>query len=448
MTKYPKIVLCRARLMKENIGLASMLMPLPLIEDDTLPTMATDGTCIRYNPSFVEEHSSEQIQGVLIHEACHVLFEHPLRKGKRNHKLWNVACDYAINNYLIYDTDIDLVEGGMWDIKYRGMSAEKIYSILDEDEKSFKKAIDQMNNQRNFDKANNDQSSSPDTDEDNTADDQDNSKSSNNEEEKNPGDKYDQIPESIGEVFTPVDENGKELSHVKMQEISEEIKRNVRMADKYCSMDGTAGLTESIKGDQLSKIRWNDHLRESLTSIFKTETSWKSLNRRHQFRGIHLPARNVAGKGGIVAIANDTSASVTSQELEYYASESQKILEDCGIEKVYVCYCDSTVRKNDKGEWWDIYDLTAGDTLNFEPRGRGGTRFEPVFNLLADYTEQLDEIQALIYFTDGYANISQDYEPDFPVFWGISSNLETKALREYIPFGELIRIDNEDCYRD
>ncbi len=404
MTKYPKIVLCRARLMKENIGLASMLMPLPLIEDDTLPTMATDGTCIRYNPSFVEEHSSEQIQGVLIHEACHVLFEHPLRKGKRNHKLWNVACDYAINNYLIYDTDIDLVEGGMWDIKYR--------------------------------------------DEDNTADDQDNSKSSNNEEEKNTGDKYDQIPESIGEVFTPIDENGKELSHVKMQEISEEIKRNVHMADKYCSMDGTAGLTESIKGDQLSKIRWNDHLRESLTSIFKTETSWKSLNRRHQFRGIHLPARNVAGKGGIVAIANDTSGSVTSQELEYYASESQKILEDCGIEKVYVCYCDSTVRKNDKGEWWDIYDLTAGDTLNFEPRGRGGTRFEPVFNLLADYTEQLDEIQALIYFTDGYATISQDYEPDFPVFWGISSNLETKALREYIPFGELIKIDNEDCYRD
>ena len=129
--------------MRGNVGIASMLLPLPFVKSDC-ETMATDGKSIFYNPKFVDDHTDEEIEGVLIHEACHVIWEHPLRKGNRNHKLWNVACDYAINNYLLYDLKMELPDGGVWDRDYHKMSAEQVYHILDTDDDALDKAKKQM----------------------------------------------------------------------------------------------------------------------------------------------------------------------------------------------------------------------------------------------------------------------------------------------------------------
>ena len=93
------IVKARAKLMKGNVGMASMLLHLDLIEVDEskCDTMATDGKVIYYFPPFVLGLSEAELQGVLVHEAFHVVYEHPLRRGKRHPKVWNIACDYVIN---------------------------------------------------------------------------------------------------------------------------------------------------------------------------------------------------------------------------------------------------------------------------------------------------------------------------------------------------------------
>ena len=102
---HEKMIKARSKLMKGQLGMASMLLHLDLVEvsADQCSTMATDGKRIIYNPQFVLDIEEIEVQSVLVHEALHVVWEHPLRRGKRHHKVWNIACDYAINGFLVYD---------------------------------------------------------------------------------------------------------------------------------------------------------------------------------------------------------------------------------------------------------------------------------------------------------------------------------------------------------
>ena len=62
------------KLMNSESGLASILLSLPLEEDSSFDTMATNGEVIKYNPDFVLGLPMEEIKGVLIHEALHVVW--------------------------------------------------------------------------------------------------------------------------------------------------------------------------------------------------------------------------------------------------------------------------------------------------------------------------------------------------------------------------------------
>jgi len=66
----------------------------------SLPTMATDGCRIVYNPTFVDQLKSAELEGVLAHEVLHCALGHQCRRGGRDPGLWNEAADLAINPIL------------------------------------------------------------------------------------------------------------------------------------------------------------------------------------------------------------------------------------------------------------------------------------------------------------------------------------------------------------
>jgi len=438
---HDRLIKSRSKLMKGHVGMASMLLHLDLIEvsSSQCGTMATDGKRIIYNPDFVLEIEEDELRSVLIHEALHVVYEHPLRRGKRHPKVWNISCDYAINGLLIYDLGMELPEGGLWSREYQGKSSEAIYSELMKSEESLQEAIDSMGEGN-----------------------EGNSETEGGQDEQSNTGKYfapsdvktgeqvgeidlDSIPMPTGEVWDAQDE-GKPLSDSAITELKGEIQRAVSLADKLEKAMGTEGTSSmSNRIDQLKdvKVNWKDELNDFLQSSVANENSWARLNRRHSWRGINLPSKAKSPQGGELAVAIDTSGSVSQYELNMFATEIQAMAEDCGLEKIRVCYCDTTVRKNEQGEWWDIYELDQGDELVLKVRGGGGTRFDPPFNLFNDYSNDVEDVQAFIYFTDGWGDVSADVEPSIPVIWCVT---EESYYAERLPFGEVIYVDTSTLY--
>jgi|TARA_R100000455_G_scaffold28279_1_gene17748 predicted metal-dependent peptidase len=460
MTNYtPLELVIRARAsVNRDLGMASMLLPLKLIEDETKPTMATDGRKIYYSPDYVQRISHEEIQTVLVHEALHVRLEHHLRMGNRNHELWNIACDYVINGYLVDVLNMPLPEGGLYDPRFKGMSAEKVYAILDDE-------LDQeqdQNDESNSNQSGNDSDSDSDSDKATEDEQQSTGKYSSEDGTQKTANKpnkskYDNLPVSMGEIIKPTHDDGTELSKSELQEMADTLRQDVVMGQKLDKSYGGVG-SKSILGGisdivRASEVRWSDILRDHLLSSDDDEHTWSKPNRRHAWRDVYLPSQKRSENGGQLAVAIDSSASVTQTEANYMAKEVKAIAEELNLDKVRVCYCDTRVQKNSDGEWWDVFDLSCGDEIEFELRGFGGTQFDPVMQLVNEDTDDIDEVQALIYFTDGDCYVSPELEPNLPVYWGITQKYYFKdgapidSLRRDIPFGELIYVNAEEAYR-
>ena len=67
---------------------------------------------------------------VLAHEYLHAALCHEQRLGKRDPELWNVACDYVINQWL-RDMEVgQMPEGLLYDPELNNLPAESIYDLL------------------------------------------------------------------------------------------------------------------------------------------------------------------------------------------------------------------------------------------------------------------------------------------------------------------------------
>jgi len=445
------LVKARSKLMKSDIGMATMLLHLNLVEVDesVCSTMATDGKRIIYCPTFVLDQTELELQGVMVHEALHCVWEHPLRKGSKHHKVWNIACDYAINGFLKFDLNYELPDGGLWDRDYQGKSAESIYRELLGNEEALQEAINDIT-QGKGDCSDNGSGGSEgeeeSSDESNISDTGQLSSPECKTGEKVGDIDLDSIPLPVGEVWEPQSDEGEPLSEQELDELKTELQRSVSLADKLekaMSQDGTSSMSSRVDAMKQVSVDWKDELKDFLESNTCTDNSWSRLNKRHQWRGINLPSKAKSPQGGELAIAIDTSGSVSQYELNMFATEIQAMAEDCGLEKIRVCYCDTTVRKNADGEWWDTYELDQGDDLELRVRGGGGTKFDPPFELFNDYSDDVSEVQAFVYFTDGYGYVSPEVEPNVPVLWCVT---EESIYSNDLKFGEKIYVDVSSFY--
>ena len=143
-------------------GILAMLLRLEVSYN--MPTAGTDGEGFFYNPYFVKSLSEEEQNWLVVHEVMHAALKHIWRRGSRNPRKWNVACDYAIHSIMyqfvndsgksehksklkmpqvkIYNTKTKQYENknnGLYDPKYDNMSADEIYDLLPDSKNKKKK---------------------------------------------------------------------------------------------------------------------------------------------------------------------------------------------------------------------------------------------------------------------------------------------------------------------
>ena len=96
-------------------------------------TAATDGKTIYVNPEFMSGLSEEEQVFVFAHEVCHIALNHILRSKGKDPRLWNIATDAVINQFLKKD-GLPMVEGGVDIADALKYNAEELYNKLLEEQ--------------------------------------------------------------------------------------------------------------------------------------------------------------------------------------------------------------------------------------------------------------------------------------------------------------------------
>ena len=355
MDAETKMARARTRLVLDNPFFGSLALGLNVHRDDSQDTMCTDGTYIKWNGDFVDQHSDKEIVGVVAHEVLHVAFKHMLRRDKRDPERWNIACDYAINHILL-DGGFELPDGALIDEQYKGMGAERIYDQL---------------------------SSEPD--------------------------KQGQTACSWGGVADATDDKGEALSPSQAKQLEAGIDQKVMLAAAGAKSVGKlpSAIAELVEQMRRSKVDWRDVFCRFIGGDQPDDYTFRKPNKQvWHTQGVYMPSIDKIGVGDVV-VAIDTSGSVSSAELQQFLGELYNITEDHKPRSVTVITCDAKVQSVTRYEQGDIID-------SIECKGRGGTRVEPVFSYIRENELPVDN---MVYLTDMGIWDFPDNTPDYPVLW-------------------------------
>ncbi len=325
----------RAKLIMDQPFFGTLCMRLRPIETTKLPSGATDGVRLLYNPNWFLKLTQFERVGFLAHEVMHCVLLHMLRRQKREHFKWNIACDHAINLGL-KDVGFNLPPGGVWDEKYRDMSAEHIYTILPPSPEGKEGEID---------------------------------------------------PGGCGGVLDHPDAAKGQPTPKVETEWQVAVNSAIQEAKNRGKMPGNI---ETIIEDIINPIvDWRTVLARFLRATDKSDYSWTRFNKRLISQGLYLPGLYSPALGEISIIV-DTSGSVSDDELTVFSSETSAILQELNPSAVNFVQCDAEVHSN--------VTYTREDLpLKYEYQGRGGTSFVPAIEFVE---ENYPLTTACIYFTD------------------------------------------------
>lgn len=387
-----RIQKARTALLLDHPFFGSLLYRLKDRESRAIKTMATDGVSLLWNPEFVETLNAATLAGTLAHEVMHPALHHHLRRSGRDPKRWNIACDYAINPLLV-DAGLSLPEGVLLENRFRGMSAEQIYNLLESEEDS-----------------------DPDSDSDQPA-------SAPHETNGSPAGNESGDPSAhetdggIGQVLdAPLESDDSPTQQEQAREWEIAVKQAITVAQQAGKVP--AGLDRTMEGAGEAAVNWRELLRGLWSETIAADYSWMRPNRRHVWTGLYLPGVVREGVGEIV-IAVDCSGSISGRQLRLFEAEARSILEGQRPERVYVLYFDAVVQK--------VETYEAGQPISLNPVGGGGTEFGPCF----EWVEERGIMpQTMVFLTDLYGSFPQS-SPSYPVLWASTG-------RRQAPFGEVI----------
>jgi predicted metal-dependent peptidase len=395
-----RIQKARTTLLLDHPFFGSLLFRLGGRASNSIQTMATDGVSLIYNPALVETLNAAELAGVLAHEVMHPALQHHTRRGDRDQNRWNMACDYAINPLLL-DAGLTLPKDVLIDHRFRGMSAERIYNLIEEHQ-----------------------------DQDSTKGERENQEgaSSGREGGKQPNNSSADAeltapttPGGVGQVLDAPEPDGDDGETVAEQ--AREWKIAVEQAENVAKLAGKlpAGVTRSLEQSEAAGVDWRELLRRAWSETVPSDYSWMPPNRRHIWAGIYLPGVRSDGTGEI-AIAVDCSGSINARQLGLFEAEIRSILEGQRPSRVHVLYFDTEVHEA------EVYQ--AGELISLTPVGRGGTNFAPCFRWL---DERGIVPQTLVFLTDLCGAFPKE-APRYPVLWASTES-------HVAPFGQVIPME-------
>lgn len=336
--------------------------------DESIPTMATDGTFIIYNKDFVENMTQGELNFVFIHEIYHVILLHMFRRGARNPVIWNLACDYVVNANIL--ADIKSLRSSGLDIEFYHTA------LIREDSDDTKKTAEQV---------------------------------------------YDELLEEVSEAVAMDMLNNSGTSQDLVDNYSSTEEQNskaalVEAAEFAKSYGNTSDNVKRIIDDvTLNKLRWDQLLKRWLSLRESDDTSFDSPNRHYLPHGVLIPDTyldETLPEGVIFAI--DTSGSISTDQLSKFKAMARHAVEQYDVEGKLL-YWDTSVQA--------VADMMDNRIEDIPPSGGGGTNPLCVFDFIK--TRKMNP-SAVVILTDGYfATVTQRFNN---VIWVICEDGVTDSI--------------------
>jgi predicted metal-dependent peptidase len=405
-----RILHARIQLLLSQPFFGSLCLRLQMQEGE-VPTMATDGRRIVYNPEFALKLSAPELEAVLAHEVMHCALGHHCRRGGRDARRWNQAADLAINPLLI-DNGFRLPAGALLDSAFFGMSAEEIYAELKRKEDGGREGAGEGAASSIPGKGKSDPA--PQAHRGPTGDSSAAAAAAETNSTTGQG--------RFGEVVDAVDDNGQRASEAEKLEQQRAWSVAAEQAQRSAAACGRkpAALERPLQQSRSAALDWRAILRDFIAAQAPRDYRWSPPNRRYVAAGLYLPSVEKSGVGEIV-VAIDTSGSIRSDELGRFVAELAAIAEEVQPERVHVVCADAAVQA--------AYEFAAGEPITIEAAGGGGTDFRPVFR----WVEEKGIAPAcLIYLTDLLCRRFPT-GVEYPVLWVTNS-------KRTAPLGETLRM--------
>lgn len=330
-------------------NLATRLRMVDCTDDPIINTAATDGRHFYYDTNFVDKLNPKQTEFLFCHEVLHNVFDHLTRRTDRDPQIWNIACDYAINQILVDDRIGERINQVkiFQDNKYRGKSAEEIYDIIHE-----KYDLQQLQ----------------------------------------------QLGELLDQHLDPEkDGNGKNrpsYSKEELRKIRDEMKEAMISAAQSAGAGNIpAGVRRLIQELTEPKINWRELLKQQIQSTIRNDYTWMRPSRKGWHTGAILPGMNFDQQIDI-CVSIDMSGSISNEMARDFLSEIKGIMDSFKEFNLRLWTFDTQV--------YNPVEITSDNIQDFEsyePKGGGGTDFDVNWTYMKD--EQIVP-KKFIMFTDGY----------------------------------------------
>lgn len=320
--------------------LGPLMCSLEFIWSTDVPTAATNGLAIKWNPYYFHFLSPAGRRSILVHELWHVGLMHMLRRGTRNPEVWNYACDTVLDNMM--DLEGYLIDGTLFPpelfppgsetfknhVKYGTMAAEEIYDDM--------------------------------------------AKSSS--------------PPPAGGMGMDLIEPSTGDSSVQHQVINAVV--SAVHAAKLAGAGNIPGSIETTLSKFLQpKIDWNKALYNFFNELGDFDFSWARPNRR--YADMYLPSMREEYNGlSHVVYYEDVSCSITDADALRFNSEFKYVHDQFRPEKMTMVQFDTQIQKE------DVF-LKDDEFEEVKIVGRGGTSLECVREHIIKHTPS-----AVVVFSD------------------------------------------------
>lgn len=379
------------------------------IFDDATPTACTDGRSIRWGRKFLAALTEEEARFVLLHEALHCAHGHLWRLPIDAQA--NEACDYAINETLGALAGLRMPDGGLtMPPHFRSLAEEEIYAAIQQQQEEQGGAGDQGGGQGDSQG----QGDQPNPCGDFTAP----------ADADQPGtgqDTGDDLPDKSGAADGTG--QGPAQPQQSLRDTWEQAVLQAQQAAQACGKgDVPADLARRLAKIKAQPIDWRQEMADFVRDAASSRNDWSRSARRHAWQRVIYPRRR-ADDLGLIVFARDTSGSVDAGLCAEFSALISQCLADTGARGL-VLDCDAAIQQQ--------IELAPGEECPLDAQGGGGTDFRPVFERVAELTDQGERVAGVVYLTDLLGDFPAQ-TPDVATLWIATTGAAA-------PFGRIARV--------